>query len=141
MELNKSVEKIKADQSCLEQQIDFINAQQSELFELIMPLENELAKIPQQIDVDRSQAYLMAETLDSQLKQMSEDLKEVIEHLNEANKFADPADPMSQIAKILNAHFTSLQWIEEKTQAVNNRLDEISKISSIYQKERTFRYD
>lgn len=141
VELNKSVEKIKADQSCLEQQIDFINAQQSELFELIMPLENELAKIPQQIDVDRSQAYLMAETLDSQLKQMSEDLKEVIEHLNEANKFADPADPMSQIAKILNAHFTSLQWIEEKTQAVNNRLDEISKISSIYQKERTFRYD
>lgn len=141
MELNKSVEKIKTDQACLEQQIDFINAQQSELFELIMPLENELAKIPQQIDVDRSQAYLMAETLDSQLKQMSEDLKEVIEHLNEANKFADPADPMSQIAKILNAHFTSLQWIEEKTQAVNNRLEEISKISSIYQKERTFRYD
>ncbi|XP_070493590.1 nuclear pore glycoprotein p62 [Chironomus tepperi] len=141
VELNKSVEKIKTDQSCLEQKIDFINAQQSELFELIMPLENELAKIPQQIDVDRSQAYLMAETLDSQLKQMSEDLKEVIEHLNEANKFADPADPMIQIAKILNAHFTSLQWIEEKTQSINNRLDEISKISSIYQKERSFRYD
>lgn len=139
MELNKSVEKIKTDQSCLEQKIDFINAQQSELFELIMPLENELAKIPQQIDVDRSQAYLMAETLDSQLKQMSEDLKEVIEHLNEANKFADPTDPMIQIAKILNAHFTSLQWIEEKTQSINNRLDEISKISSIYQKERSFR--
>jgi nuclear pore complex protein Nup62 len=142
VELNKSVEKIKNDQSCLEQKIDFINAQQSELFELILPLENELAKIQhQQIDVDRSQSYLMAETLDSQLKQMSEDLKEVIEHLNEANKFTDPTDPMIQIAKILNAHFTSLQWIEEKTQSINNRLDEISKMSLVYQKERSFRYD
>ncbi|CAG9804015.1 unnamed protein product [Chironomus riparius] len=141
VELNKAVEKIKTDQSCLEQKIDFINAQQIELVEIILPLEKELAKmIPQQIDVDRSQAYLMAETLDSQLKQMSEDLKEVIEHLNEANKFSDPADPMIQIAKILNAHFTSLQWIEEKTQSINNRLDEISKISSTYQKG-SFRYD
>lgn len=142
VELNKAVEKVKSDQAAMEQELEFITAQQSELEESILPLEQELAKIPQQIDVDRSQTYLMAETLDSQLKQMSEDLKEVIEHLNEANKFADPSDPMVQIGKILNAHFTSLQWIEDKTQGVNNRLDEISKMSSsLYQKDRSFRYD
>lgn len=141
VELNKIVEKIKADQVGMEQELEFIIAQQAELEESILPLEKELAKIPQQIDVDRSQTYLMAETLDSQLKQMSEDLKEVIEHLNEANKFADPSDPMIQIGKILNAHFTSLQWIEDKTQSINNKIDEISKISSMYQKDRTFRYD
>lgn len=141
VELNKAVEKIKGDQSSMEQELDFIIAQQAELEESILPLEQELAKIPQQIDIDRSQTYLMAETLDSQLKQMAEDLKEVIEHLNEANKFADPSDPMIQIGKILNAHFTSLQWIEDKTQSVNNRLEEISKMSSMYQKDRTFRYD
>ncbi|KAG5680714.1 hypothetical protein PVAND_010204 [Polypedilum vanderplanki] len=141
VELNKAVEKVKADQSAMEQELEFITAQQAELLESIIPLEQELAKIPQQIDVDRSQTYLMAETLDSQLKQMSEDLKEVIEHLNEANKFADPSDPMVQIGKILNAHFTSLQWIEDKTQAINNKLEEISKMSSLYQKDRSFRYD
>lgn len=141
VELNKAVEKVKSDQSTMEQELEFITAQQAELEESILPLEQELAKIPQQIDVDRSQTYLMAETLDSQLKQMSEDLKEVIEHLNEANKFANPSDPMVQIGKILNAHFTSLQWIEDKTQAINTRLDDISKISSIYQKDRSFRYD
>jgi nuclear pore complex protein Nup62 len=141
VELNKAVEKVKADQAAMEQELEFITAQQAELEESIIPLEQELAKIPQQIDVDRSQTYLMAETLDSQLKQMSEDLKEVIEHLNEANKFADPNDPMVQIGKILNAHFTSLQWIEDKTQSINNRLEEISKMSSLYQKDRSFRYD
>lgn len=141
VELNKAVEKVKADQVAMEQELEFISAQQSELEESILPLEQELSKIPQQIDVDRSQTYLMAETLDSQLKQMSEDLKEVIEHLNEANKLADPADPMVQIGKILNAHFITLQWIDDRTQGINNRLDELSKISSLYQKERSFRYD
>lgn len=141
VDLNKAVEKVKADQVAMEQELEFITVQQAELEESILPLERELSKIPQQIDVDRSQTYLMAETLDSQLKQMSEDLKEVIEHLNEANKLADPADPMVQIGKILNAHFTTLQWIDDKTQSINNRLDELSKMSSMYQKERSFRYD
>jgi nuclear pore complex protein Nup62 len=143
VELNKAFEKVKADQVAMEQELEFITAQQAELEESIVPLEQELSKIPQQIDVDRSQTYLMAETLDSQLKQMSEDLKEVIEHLNEANKISDPSDPnpMVQIGKILNAHFTTLQWIDDKTLSINNRLDELSKISSTYQKDPSFRYE
>lgn len=140
VDLNKAVEKVKADQVAMEQELEFITAQQAELEESILPLEQELSKIPQQIDVDRSQTYLMAETLDSQLKQMSEDLKEVIEHLNEANKFQDPSDPMVQIGAILNAHYTTLQWIEDKTSFMSSRLDELSKMSSLY-KDRSFRYD
>lgn len=142
VELNKAVEKVKADQSSMEQELEFITAQHAELEESILPLEQELSKMPQQIDIERSQTYLMAETLDSQLKQMSEDLKEVIEHLNEANKYADPTDPMVQIGKILNAHFTSLQWIEDKTSVIGNRLDEINKMSSVLrQNQNSYRYD
>jgi nuclear pore complex protein Nup62 len=140
VDLNKAVERVKGDQIAIEQELEFITAQHAELEESILPLEQELSKIPQQIDVDRSQTYLMAETLDSQLKQMSEDLKEVIEHLNEANKFQDPSDPMVQIGAILNAHFTSLQWIDEKTSAITSRLDELNKMSSLC-KDRSFRYD
>lgn len=120
----------------------YSQAQHTELEESIIPLEQELSKIPQQVDVERSQTYLMAETLDSQLKQMSEDLKEVIEHLNEANKFSDPSDPMTQIGKILNAHFTSLQWIEDKTSVIGNRLEDINKMSSsLRQNQNQYRYD
>lgn len=142
VELNKAVEKVKADQTAMEQELEFISAQHAELEESILPLEQELSKVPQQVDVERSQTYLMAETLDSQLKQMSEDLKEVIEHLNEANKFSDPNDPMVQIGKILNAHFTSLQWIEDKTSVIGNRLDDINKMSAVLrQNQSQFRYE
>ena len=140
-ELNKAVEKVKTDQSSMEQELEFITAQHSELEEAILPLEQELSKITTQVDVERSQTYLMAETLDSQLKQMSEDLKEVIEHLNEVNKFSDPTDPMVQIGKILNAHMDSLQYIESNTSLVSTRLDDISKMHHALRKDndRSFR--
>ena len=138
--LNEAVEKVKAEQDAMEQELEFITAQHNELEECIIPLEEELSKIPQ-VDVERGQTYLMAETLDSQLKQMSEDLKEVIEHLNEANKYSDPSDPIVQIGKILNAHMNSLQWIESSTSLISNRLDEIGKMHDIIRKdnERSFR--
>jgi nuclear pore complex protein Nup62 len=37
----------------------------------------------------------MAENMDTQLKQMSEDMKEIIEHLNETNRTQDTSDPVS----------------------------------------------
>lgn len=39
--------------------------------------------------------YQLAENIDSQLKQMSEDLKEIIEHLNESSRSEDVNDPVS----------------------------------------------
>ncbi|XP_063704216.1 nuclear pore glycoprotein p62 [Culicoides brevitarsis] len=132
--LNESVEKVKAEQDALEQELEFITAQHAELEECIVPLEQELAKIPQ-VDIERGQTYMMAETLDSQLKQMLEDVKEVVEHLNEANKFADPNDHITKIGKILNAHMSSLQWIDKSTEEINNRLEEISKMHDTIRKD------
>lgn len=36
----------------------------------------------------------MAENVDAQLKRMSQDLKEIIEHLNTSNGLADTSDPV-----------------------------------------------
>ncbi|XP_050067307.1 nuclear pore glycoprotein p62 [Anopheles maculipalpis] len=138
--LNKAVMKVKAEQNAMEQELEFITAQHTELEECIVPLEQELSRIGQ-IDLERGQTYSMAETLDSQLKQMYEDLKEVIEHLNDANKYTDPNDPLVQIGKILNAHMNSLQWIETSTTSITNRLEEINKMHETLRKdnERSFR--
>lgn len=132
--LNDSVEKVKAEQDKLEQELEFIQAQHKELEACIVPLEEELSKIPQ-LDVERGQTYLLAENLDVQLKQMSEDLKEVIGHLNEANKYADPTDPIVQIGKILNAHMSSLQWIDSSTSNISHRLEEINKMHETIRKD------
>uniref|UniRef100_A0A1L8DY00 Putative nuclear porin n=1 Tax=Nyssomyia neivai TaxID=330878 RepID=A0A1L8DY00_9DIPT len=125
--LHESVENVTAEQKILEHELEIIAAQHSELEECIKPLESELAKMVQ-VDGERAQTYMLAENLDTQLKQMSEDLKEVIEHLNEANKEKDPNDPIVQIGKILNAHMSSLQWIESSSSAIASNIQEIQPI-------------
>lgn len=125
--LSEAVEKVKIDQQTLEQELEFIAAQHSELDECLVPLEQELAKT-QHLDADKAHTYVLAENLDTQLRQMSEDLKEVIEHLNEANKVQDTSDPIVQIGLILNAHMSSLQWIETSVAQVLTKIDDISGI-------------
>lgn len=132
--LNEAVEKVKAEQTAVEQELEFISAQHIELEECILPLQKELAKTPQ-IDVERSQIYSIAENLDTQLKQMTEDLKAVIEQLNEANKAQDPNDPIVQIGRILNAHLNSMQWIETSTSLIGSKLDDITKVHEIIKRD------
>lgn len=131
---------MKRDQKVLEDELKFIEAQHTELEECITPMKNELDKVPH-VDVERAQTYLLAESLDTQLRQMSEDLKEVIEHLNEANKLQNPNDPIVQIGRILNAHMNSLQWIESSTTQINAKLDDINKMCDTLRRdtERTLR--
>ncbi|XP_017467101.1 PREDICTED: nuclear pore glycoprotein p62 [Rhagoletis zephyria] len=140
LELNDAVQKVKSDQQTLEQELEFIATQHKELEESIVPLQKEFLKLPQ-VDVERSQTYLLVENLDTQLKQMSEDLKEIIDNLNEANKGQDSADPIIQIGKILNAHMSSLQWIESSTTNISNKLDDITKMHESFKREseRSFR--
>lgn len=127
IELNDAVQKVKNDQQVLDQELEFIATQHKELEESLGPLEKEFTSLPR-VDQERSQTYLMVENLDTQLKQMSEDLKEVIDNLNEANKGQDHTDPIIQIGKILNAHMNSLQWIESQSTHICKKLDDIGKI-------------
>ncbi|XP_030560617.1 nuclear pore glycoprotein p62 [Drosophila novamexicana] len=127
IELNDAVQKVKNDQQVLDQELEFIATQHKELEESLAPLEKEFTSLPR-VDQERSQTYLMVENLDTQLKQMSEDLKEVIDNLNEANKGQDNTDPIIQIGKILNAHMNSLQWIESQSTHICKKLDDIGKI-------------
>ncbi|KAH8407729.1 hypothetical protein KR222_011804 [Zaprionus bogoriensis] len=127
IELNDAVQKVKNDQQVLDQELEFIATQHKELEESLAPLEKEFINLPR-VDQERSQTYLMVENLDTQLKQMSEDLKEIIDNLNEANKGQDSTDPIIQIGKILNAHMNSLQWIEAQSTHICKKLDDIGKI-------------
>lgn len=127
LNLNSSIERVKQQQTQLDQELDFILAQQKELEELIVPLEKELVDIPI-TDIDRNQMYQFSEIIDSQLKQILDDLKEIIENINESNKDDEVSNPISQVSKILNAHMNSLQWIDRNTAQITQQLEEISKI-------------
>lgn len=96
LSLNSGIERVKQQQQQLDQELDFVLAQQKELEDLIKPLEKELNEIPL-TDVDRVHTYQLAENMDTQLKQMSEDLKEIIEQLNESNKTQENSNPVSKL--------------------------------------------
>jgi hypothetical protein len=96
----------------LEHELDFVASQQSELEEILRPLEEPLAGAPPP-DAERERIYSLAETLDAQLQRMSDDLREVIDHINSANKSQDESEPLVQISRVLNAHM--VKTIEEFT--------------------------
>ncbi|XP_021929444.1 nuclear pore glycoprotein p62 isoform X2 [Zootermopsis nevadensis] len=134
VDLNNAVERMKLEQQQLDNELDFILAQQRELEECLAPLEKELGSNGV-ADPEREHIYQMAENMDTQLKQMSEDLKEIIEHLNETNRTQDISDPIVQIGRILNAHMNSLQWIDQNTALIATHLEQVSKLHDAHRRE------
>lgn len=130
-QLNGSVEHVKLDQERLDTELNFVATQQRELDELLTPLERAVEAAgggtQQHADMEREHTYRLAEGIDAQLKRMAEDLREMIEHVNAANKVQDANDPMVQISKILNAHMDSLQWLDENTSLLQRKVDEVSR--------------
>ncbi|XP_072300551.1 nucleoporin 62 like [Eucyclogobius newberryi] len=144
--LHKEMEKVKLDQRRLNQELDFILSQQKELEDLLCPLEESVKEqsgtiYMQNADEERERTYKLAENVDAQLKRMSQDLKEIIEHLNTSSGPADTSDPLQQICKILNAHMDSLQWIDQNSVLLQRRVEEVSKMCDNQRKEqeKTFR--
>lgn len=132
--LNQEVERVKLEQQQLEHELDYIVGQQKELQDCLVPLEKELASLSVS-DPEREYTYRLAESIDTQLKQMSEDLKEIIEHLNEANRIQDSSDPIVQIGKILNAHMNSLQWLDQRTSLLRQKIQQIDQMHQNFRQE------
>uniref|UniRef100_A0A673UNM9 Nuclear pore glycoprotein p62 n=1 Tax=Suricata suricatta TaxID=37032 RepID=A0A673UNM9_SURSU len=118
--LHGEVEKVKLDQKRLEQELDYILSQQKELEDLLTPLEEFVkdqtgSAYLQHEDEEPGKIYKLAENIDAQLKQMAQDLKDIIENLNIFGSPAVITDLLQQICKILKAHMDSLQWINENS--------------------------
>uniref|UniRef100_H2Y823 Nucleoporin NSP1-like C-terminal domain-containing protein n=1 Tax=Ciona savignyi TaxID=51511 RepID=H2Y823_CIOSA len=135
-DLNDEFEKVKLDQERLDQEIDFIRTQQQELEDLLLPLEEKTrqevstlagAVHTHHADLERERTYNLAENIDAQLKQMVQDLREVIDHINVTSQPSDTTDPVNQIAKILSAHMDSLQWLDSNSVALQQKFTQLGK--------------
>ncbi|XP_016046986.2 nucleoporin-62 C-terminal-like protein [Erinaceus europaeus] len=136
--LHGEVEKVKQDQKRLENELDFVLSQQKELEEILIPLEESVnqqsgAASQQSTDEEHERTYQSAETIDAQLKQMTQDLKDVIEYLNSFAGPANTTDPLQQICKILNTHMNSLQWIDKNSGILQRKVEEVTQIMENHQ--------
>ncbi|KAI4554890.1 hypothetical protein MJG53_020189 [Ovis ammon polii x Ovis aries] len=130
--LHGEVEKVKLDQKRLEQELDFILSQQKELEDLLIPLEESLkdhsvSVYPQYID-EHEKTYKLAENVDAQMKQMTQDLKDITEYLNIFESPADSTDPLQWICRILNVHLDCLQWINHTSDMLQRKVEEVTQI-------------
>jgi nuclear pore complex protein Nup62 len=136
--LNKVVDAVRTEHTKLERDLDYLKTQQQEFESLLEPLESSLSQIPSQTpapEPEREHLYTLAESMDIQLQQMTEDLKEIIRHINDSNKPLDKSDPVSQIMKILNEHTDALQWIEDTSNVTKKHLDEVSKVHKAFRQD------
>ncbi|XP_065335554.1 nuclear pore glycoprotein p62 isoform X2 [Cloeon dipterum] len=133
-ELNSTIETLKVEQQKLDLELDYISSLERELEDSIAPIETAISTM-QLADPERQQTYEMAENLDAQTKQMANDLKKIINHLNVINKEQDENNPVVQVGRILNAHMNSLLWIHQTATASQSQMDEASKVIDLLKKE------
>ncbi|XP_077845695.1 nucleoporin-62 C-terminal-like protein isoform X2 [Macaca mulatta] len=131
--LHGEVNKVKLDQKRLEQELDFILSEQQELEFLLTYLEEATSNQSglhylQDADEERVKTYRLAERIDAQLKQMAQDLKDGVNHLNTFESSADTTDPLHQICRILNAHMESLQWIDRNSDMLRRKVEEVTQV-------------
>lgn len=161
-------------QSSIEQTLDYVEQQQADLTSLLDGYEAQVTDLLQgamssglnaygsqaitrsmetgAADAEREKAYAMAESLNSQLDELSRNLSSMIVEVNSLSSstaanasrpHAEPdanalgplrlgnklhssgADPVSQIVAILNAHLGSLKWIDESTNALREKVENL----------------
>ena len=131
--LHDDVAKAKTDQDRLDHDLNSILNQQAELEEMLTPLETYLSTqslhaSTQHADQERNKTYTMAEKIDANMKDMMQNLREVLDRINAINSAnSDRNNPISQITSILNAHMDSLLSIDDRSGTLQQKLDELSR--------------
>jgi len=132
--INEGIKKVKDDHANMENAMDAVKANQRDLDHILDVLEDSLpANII--VEPEREHLYNMSVDINTQLQQMSEDLKEVIRHLNESNKALDRNDPVAHILKIMNEHTDTLQWMEDNASQVKQSLEDVSKMNQTFRRD------
>ncbi|XP_031224523.1 nucleoporin-62 C-terminal-like protein isoform X1 [Mastomys coucha] len=137
--LHNEMERVKIDQSRLEQELDIILFQQKELEHMLTPIEELLKEQNGPLNVmyvnkEYEMIYRLAEIIDAELKRMSQDLKDIIVYLNSLANPADATEPLEQIYKILNAHMESLQWISHNSVIMQKKVEEVANAVEEYRR-------
>lgn len=123
--LRTDLDTVHRHQEHLSTKLDSISAQQADLEQVLANLENTVAlcRDRQNLSEDekrREETYKLAQTVDSYLHGMDDTVKDILAVLNSSAEQFDPLNPMGKILKVLNAHTTTLQWID----AESSKLDQ-----------------
>ncbi|KAJ1980769.1 FG-nucleoporin nsp1 [Dimargaris xerosporica] len=140
-------------QQMIDQNLEYVQMQQSDLSKtldeyekIIFPAYDAARGQPtlnRGADDERERVYRLAENLNQRLENVNDQLTSVVDEINElsglksatvvgvgadggASAGAAQEDTFSQVVQILNAHLTSLEWLDQSAQTLRGRIGELS---------------
>ncbi|KAJ2354699.1 FG-nucleoporin nsp1 [Coemansia sp. RSA 2618] len=141
---------VEAEQAALDQSLEHMEAQQSALAALLDTYEGRVQDIVRKTtvpkpaargvamtaDQERDHVYSSAERLNQQLDELARRLTTLVEDVNEISTAAPVpgddalrgADPFAQIVEILNAHLSSLEWVDAQTAQLHERVKHAQRV-------------
>ncbi|KAI9480084.1 FG-nucleoporin nsp1 [Coemansia sp. RSA 989] len=138
---------VEAEQAALDQSLEHMEGQQSALQALLDTYEGRVQDIVHKTtapktgarggamtaDQERDLVYSSAERLNQQMEELARRLTTLVEDVNaissaSAEDGQRAADPFAQIVEILNAHLTSLEWVDTQTSQLQDRLKNAEKV-------------
>ncbi|KAI9591776.1 Nsp1-like C-terminal region-domain-containing protein [Syncephalis fuscata] len=134
--------RLESAQSEVERQLEYIETQQRDLSHVLDVYEDRVTTTLSETtnnterrvaDTERARAYDMASSLNHQLDDMSRALTAVIEEVNRVGGEGGQAtadDPLMQVVQILDAHLTSLEWVDRNASELSVRVDALNKLQS-----------
>jgi len=137
-DLSMEVQRLQVAADELDNNLDMIHSQQSQLHIMLEQMESEAEKLKvdgltqlTSADLERERGYKQAETLNSNLDSMSVTLRDLVSKLNNSQETtADKENPMHQIKKVLNSHLTSLLWIDQTSASLQSKIHELGKLQT-----------
>ncbi|KAI8890563.1 hypothetical protein K501DRAFT_168791 [Backusella circina FSU 941] len=139
--LHENVTKVESTQREIDSNLNYIGSQQDELNSILDTYESQIKTIfdesnlqqpMQPADKQRENAYSLAENLNSQLDDVNRNLNIMVDEINKMSNAkqisATDEDDVGQIVQILNAHLSSLQWIDSNSTALQSKIQEVTKM-------------
>ncbi|KAJ2850036.1 FG-nucleoporin nsp1 [Coemansia brasiliensis] len=150
-ELYEATMAVEAEQAALDQSLEHMEGQQSALQALLDTYEGRVQDIVHKTtapktntrggamtaDQERDLVYSSAERLNQQMEELARRLTTLVEDVNAISSASAAtaedgqqraADPFAQIVEILNAHLTSLEWVDSQTSQLQDRLKNAERV-------------
>merc|ERR1712066_139752 len=131
MGLDDSVKRVEQDQKNIDRELDLVVSMQQELKEMIEPLE---ADVDRQLEAqtnsinlnsDRERMLNLTDMLDQQMFECADDLRAVIEQINQQKTASKESGSVSKISAILSNHIDTLNWVGGQTNSLDSKLEEL----------------
>ncbi|KAJ2379004.1 FG-nucleoporin nsp1 [Coemansia sp. RSA 2607] len=153
-DLYEATMSVEAEQAALDQSLDHMEEQQNALQNLLDTYEGQVQDIVHKTqtraadsksgvgltaDEERNNVYSSAERLNTQLDELTRRLTTLVEDVNgitnastgendSQKQSSRAADPFAQIVQILNAHLSSLEWIDSQTEQLQERVKNAQRV-------------